>query len=95
VSDLVEGLLRLLESEERGPVNLGNPEEITILELATKIIAITGSKSRIEHGPPLEDDPRRRCPDISKARALLGWEPRVSLDEGLKLTAEWFAEKSR
>ena len=95
VSDLVEGLVRLLESEESGPVNLGNPNEITIFELAETILRITGSKSSIRFAPALEEDPQRRCPDIGKARAALGWAPRVSLDEGLRLTAAWFKERQR
>ena len=95
VSDLVEGLVRLLESEESGPVNLGNPSEITILELAHKIIGITDSNSPVQFGPALDDDPRRRCPDISKARSCLGWKPQVSLDEGLRLTVAWSERRQR
>lgn len=90
VSDLVEGLCRLIESGEPYPVNLGNPCEITIMEFARQICVLTGSRSEIEFRPLPEDDPRQRRPDIAKARALLGWEPRTPLEEGLRLTVEYF-----
>jgi dTDP-glucose 4,6-dehydratase len=90
VSDLVDGLWRLMRSEERFPVNLGNPVEMTILEFARLIIGFTGSRSAIVHKPLPDDDPKQRRPDISKARRVLGWEPVVPLDEGLRLTAEYF-----
>jgi len=90
VSDLVDGLCRLMMSDERYPVNLGNPRELTILEFAEKIRALTGSKSEIEFRALPEDDPKQRKPDISKARALLGWEPKVELEEGLRRTVEYF-----
>jgi dTDP-glucose 4,6-dehydratase len=90
VSDLVDGLYRLMLSSERYPVNLGNPREMTILEFAERIRALTGTKARIEFRALPEDDPRQRQPDISKARAILGWEPRVSLDEGLRETVAYF-----
>jgi dTDP-glucose 4,6-dehydratase len=90
VSDLVEGLWRLMRSEERYPVNLGNPREMTILQFAEHIRALTGSASPILFKPLPEDDPKQRQPDISKARALLGWEPVVALDEGLRRTVEYF-----
>ncbi len=90
VSDLVEGLLRLLFSEEPGPVNLGNPEELSVLEFARRILALTGSRSTIEFRPLPQDDPRRRQPDIAKAREVLGWAPQVSLEEGLRRTIAWF-----
>ena len=90
VSDLVDGLYRLMQSDERYPVNLGNPREMTILEFARQILAITGAGSEIVFEPLPQDDPKQRQPDISKARQLLGWEPRVSLEEGLKLTLEYF-----
>jgi UDP-glucuronate decarboxylase len=92
VSDLVDGLIRLMESprEVTGPINLGNPDEFTIRELATRILAQTGSRSRFLEHPLPEDDPRRRQPDITKARALLGWAPTVNLEEGLKETIEYF-----
>jgi len=92
VDDLVDGLTRLMECEgTTGPVNLGNPAETTILEFAHKIVELTGSRSRIVHRPLPSDDPRQRQPDISLARKLLGWEPRVSLDAGLRRTIEHFS----
>jgi dTDP-glucose 4,6-dehydratase len=90
VTDLVDGLYRLMLSDERYPVNLGNPREMTILEFAEHIRRLTGSHSPIEFRPLPEDDPKQRCPDIAKARAALGWEPRVTLEEGLRLTVEYF-----
>jgi len=90
VSDMVEGLYRLLLSDERYPVNFGNPCEMTILEFAERIRRLTGTSSPIEFQPLPEDDPRQRRPDISKARRLLGWEPRVPLEEGLRLTIDYF-----
>jgi dTDP-glucose 4,6-dehydratase len=90
VSDLVDGLFRLMGSEERYPVNLGNPCEMTIREFAERIRRLTGSQSELSSEPLPEDDPRQRQPDITKARTLLGWEPRVDLDEGLAKTVEYF-----
>jgi dTDP-glucose 4,6-dehydratase len=90
VSDLVDGLYRLMHSSERDPVNLGNPVELTVLEFAEAIRSLTGSSSEIVFRPLPQDDPRQRKPDISKARRLLGWEPQVPLEEGLRLTAEYF-----
>jgi dTDP-glucose 4,6-dehydratase len=90
VSDLVDGLYRLMHAEERYPVNIGNPSEITILEFARQIRDLTGSRSEIVFRPLPEDDPRQRRPNIAKARALLGWEPRVPLEEGLRATVEYF-----
>ncbi len=90
VSDMVDGIYRLLQSSEPYPVNLGNPREMTILEFAAAIRQLTGSLSPILHRPLPEDDPRRRQPDISKARRLLGWEPQVPLDDGLRLTLDYF-----
>ncbi len=90
VSDLVDGLYRLMRSDERYPVNLGNPCEMTILEFAERIRSHTGSRSEIAFQPLPEDDPKQRRPDIAKARRLLGWKPRVSLDEGLPPTVEFF-----
>jgi len=92
MSDLVEGLYRLMQSDERYPVNLGNPQEMTILEFAERIRRLTNSRSRIIHQPLPEDDPRKRQPDITKAQRILGWEPRVSLEEGLRLTIEYFRQ---
>ena len=90
VSDLVEGLYRLSQSDERYPVNLGNPREMTMLEFAGAILKITGATSTIIHKPLPQDDPKRRRPDITKAKNLLGWEPKVPLEEGLKHTVEYF-----
>jgi len=94
VGDLVEGIVRLLHSNEVTPVNLGNPHEITILDFARKVIELTGSRSPIQFVRPTDartaDDPERRCPDISKARRVLGWEPVVPLEEGLLKTIEYF-----
>src|SRR5579864_3043739 len=92
VSDLVDGLYRLMLSDERYPVNLGNPREMTILEFAEVIRKLTHSASPIERRPLPEDDPRQRQPDISKARRLLGWEPQVSLEEGLRQTIVYFRQ---
>jgi dTDP-glucose 4,6-dehydratase len=88
VSDLIEGMWRLIQSEHHGPVNIGNPGEYTILELAEAVIRITGSDSRIVYEALPQDDPTVRRPDISLARRLLGWEPTVGLDDGLRLTLE-------
>lgn len=93
VADLIEGIYRLLESKEHEPVNIGNPQEITILEFAERIRALTGTKAPLEFRPLPQDDPKRRCPDISKARRILHWEPRVNLEEGLRLTLEYFQKK--
>src|SRR5947207_13135208 len=90
VSDLVEGLVRLLRSDHSEPVNCGNPMEISILQFAERIKALTGSKSEIVFRPLPEDDPKVRQPDIGKARALLGWEPRVPLEDGLRRTIDFF-----
>lgn len=90
VSDLVDGLFRLMQSDERYPVNLGNPCEMTILEFAEAIQRLTGSNSRLDHQPLPEDDPKQRQPDIAKAKRLLDWEPKVSLEDGLALTIEYF-----
>jgi dTDP-glucose 4,6-dehydratase len=95
IDDLVRGLHRLLEVEHHLPVNLGNPHEMTVLEFAKQIVELTGSASEIVFHPLPQDDPQVRQPDISKARELLGWEPQVSLEEGLKRTARFFAEKLR
>jgi len=92
VSDEVDGILRLAKSDEHFPVNIGNAHEFTILECAERVLAITGSKSRIRHEPLPQDDPRQRRPDISKAMALLAWEPKVQLDAGLELSLEYFRE---
>jgi len=90
VSDLVEGIFRLLMSDYHYPVNIGNPNEMTITQLAEKIIQMTNSKSKIVYKPLPEDDPKVRQPDITRARTILGWEPKISLEEGLKNTIEYF-----
>ena len=90
VDDLLEGILRLARSEEHLPVNIGNPDEFTILECAQAVLEVTGSKSELRFGALPQDDPTRRCPDIAKARALLGWEPQVNLKEGLRRSLEYF-----
>lgn len=90
VSDTIQGLVRLMNSEFFEPVNIGNPNEITIMELTEKIKELTDSKSEIVFKQLPEDDPVRRCPDISRAKQVLSWEPRVSLEEGLKRTIDWF-----
>jgi dTDP-glucose 4,6-dehydratase len=90
VDDLIEGIYRLLLSAESQPVNIGNPHEMTILEFAERIRALIGSPSPIERRPLPEDDPKTRQPDITRARALLGWEPRVPLETGLARTIEYF-----
>ena len=90
VNDLVEGMYKMMNRKHIGPINLGNPNEKTILELAEKIIELTGSKSKIVFKPLPKDDPVKRKPDISLAKKELGWEPKVNLDEGLKKTIEYF-----
>jgi len=94
IDDLIEGILRLSRSEEHLPVNLGNPDEFTILECAEAVLEATGSKSELSFNPLPEDDPTRRRPDIAKARALLDWEPRISLKEGLRRSLEFFRNAS-
>ncbi|MDQ3418341.1 MAG: SDR family oxidoreductase [Acidobacteriota bacterium] len=93
VTDLVDGILRLMESDVHDPVNIGNPHEMTIEEIARAIIDISGSKSQIVYRPLPEDDPKVRKPDITRARTLLGWEPKVPLDEGLQKTLAYFKTK--
>src|SRR5688572_23314714 len=93
VTDLVDGILRLMESDVHDPVNIGNPHEMTIEEIARAIIDISGSKSQIVYRPLPEDDPKVRRPDITRARTLLGWEPKVSLEEGLLKTLDYFKTK--
>jgi dTDP-glucose 4,6-dehydratase len=93
VTDLVEGLWALMERGGNDPVNIGNPQELTLLELAKRIIRLAESHSEIVFRPLPEDDPKVRQPDITRARTQLGWEPRVDTDEGLKLTLEWFRRK--
>jgi UDP-glucuronate decarboxylase len=92
VDDLVDGLIRLMDSgdELTGPVNLGNPNEFTIRQLAEKVVALTGSRSKIEFRPLPTDDPKQRQPDISLARSALKWAPKIQVDEGLKKTIAYF-----
>ena len=92
VRDEIEGLLRLAESNEHFPVNIGNPDEFTILECARRVIAITGSESQIRFDKLPQDDPKQRRPDITKARTLLGWEPKIFLDTGLRMSLDYFRE---
>jgi len=93
VSDLVEGVVRLFERGDEQPVNLGNPAECTVRELAESVLRVTGSSSSLVCRPLPEDDPRVRQPDISRAHSLLGWAPTVALDEGLRTTAAWFRRR--
>jgi len=95
VSDEVDGILRLARSDEHMPVNIGNPTEFTILECARRVIAATNSRSKIKFEPLPQDDPKQRRPDISKAKRLLGWEPKVELEGGLKLSLEYFRQAVR
>jgi len=93
VADLVNGIEKLLFTDFHEPVNLGNPDEVTILQFAQEILELSGSKSKIEFKPLPQDDPKVRKPDITRARQLLGWEPRVSRRDGLKRTLEYFQGK--
>jgi dTDP-glucose 4,6-dehydratase len=92
VSDEVDGIVRLSKSDEHEPVNIGNPNEFTILECAQRVLAVTGSKSRLRYEPLPQDDPKQRRPDISKARRLLGWEPKIDLEMGLRMSLEYFRQ---
>src|SRR5215208_2707462 len=102
VDDLIEGVIRLMRSTETRPVNIGSPHEMTVREIAETVIEISieiskeisGSESGLVYEPLPQDDPKRRCPDITRARGVLGWEPRVPAREGLKKTLSWFAERS-
>ena len=93
VSDLIDGIYRLARSKETGPMNIGNPKEMTVADLARKIIRLSCSKSKIVHKPLPVDDPKVRQPNISMAKRLLGWSPKVEVDEGLRLTLEYFRKK--
>ena len=90
VSDEIEGFIRLSKSSEHLPVNIGNPTEFTIMECAQKVLKVTGSKSKIRHEPLPQDDPKQRRPDITKAKTLLGWEPKIDLESGLRLSLDYF-----
>jgi dTDP-glucose 4,6-dehydratase len=92
VSDEVEGFIRLSKANEHWPVNIGNPKEFTILECAKQVLTVTGSKSAIRYEPLPQDDPKQRCPDITKAKTLLGWEPKIDLATGLRMSLEYFRE---
>ncbi len=95
VSDMVDGLMRLMDSEPApgAPVNLGNPVELTVSDLVERVIRLTDTRSKVVHKPLPVDDPRRRKPDIGRARTILGWEPKVGLQQGLEATAAWFADE--
>jgi dTDP-glucose 4,6-dehydratase len=93
ISDLVDGLIRLLDSSEHGPINIGNPHEMSIEDMAKLIIKMTGSSSRLIFQPLPTDDPKVRKPDITLARTKLGWEPKVPLEQGLTSTIEYFRKK--
>jgi dTDP-glucose 4,6-dehydratase len=92
VSDEIDGFLRLAKSSEHLPVNIGNPSEFTILECAKRVLAVTGSNSSIRYEALPQDDPKQRCPDISKAKNLLGWEPKIDLETGLRLSLDYFSK---
>jgi dTDP-glucose 4,6-dehydratase len=94
VSDEVDGFIRLSKSNEHQPVNIGNPTEFTILECAKRVLAVTGSKSAIRYEPLPQDDPKQRCPDITRARTLLGWEPKINLETGLRMSLDYFRQAS-
>ena len=95
VADEVDGILRLARSAEPGPVNVGNPAEFTILECANVVLQVTGSKSKISYEPLPADDPKQRRPDITKAKTLLGWEPKIDLTTGLKMSLDYFKQVVR
>jgi dTDP-glucose 4,6-dehydratase len=90
VSDEVAGIVALSRAEENGPVNIGNPGEFTILECAKLVLEVTGSTSRVRFEPLPQDDPKQRRPDITKAKQLLGWEPKIDLRSGLEMSLEYF-----
>jgi nucleoside-diphosphate-sugar epimerase len=94
VDDLIEGIVRLAASDERRPVNIGNPVEYSVKEVADMILRLTRSESPLNHRPLPQDDPKQRCPDITRARDALGWEPKVPAEEGLRKTVEWFARRA-
>jgi dTDP-glucose 4,6-dehydratase len=94
VDDLIEGVIRLMKSAETRPVNIGNPVEYSVREVAEMIVELSGSGSEVSHRPLPEDDPKQRCPDITRAREALGWEPQTGAREGLAKTLEWFASRA-
>jgi nucleoside-diphosphate-sugar epimerase len=93
IDDLLEGICKLMANNYKMPINLGNPQEIRIIDVAKLILRLAGSKSKIKFLPLPEDDPKRRCPDIAKAKDILGWQPKVTLEEGLKKTIEYFKQR--
>jgi dTDP-glucose 4,6-dehydratase len=95
VEDLIEGVIRLMDSEETRPVNIGNPVEYSVREIAEMVIELSDSQSEISHQPLPQDDPRKRCPDITRAREALGWEPQTPAREGLAKTLTWFASQAQ
>ena len=92
VDDLIRGIIALADSSEVGPINLGNNIEITVSKLAEMVLRICGSKSNVVFTQAMEDDPQQRCPDLAQAKDKLGWEPQVSVEDGLKKTIEWFKQ---
>src|SRR6202050_5568622 len=94
VSDEVDGFIRLSKSNEHTPVNIGNPMDFTILECAKRVLAVTGSRSAIRYEPLPQDDPKQRCPDITKAKTLLGWEPKIDLETRLRMSLDYFRQAS-
>src|SRR4051812_34444470 len=95
VSDLIDGLIRMMDSDAAGPMNLGNPEEFTIFDCADLVLKVTRSRSNVEFLPLPQDDPKLRCPDITQAKKILGWEPRIKLEEGLRLSLPYFARHAQ
>lgn len=93
ISDLIEGIYKLINSDIHEPVNIGNPHEMTIMEFAHLITKLTDSPSKIIYRPLPIDDPKKRCPDITKAKKLLNWEPKVPIEEGLKITIDWYKKR--
>jgi dTDP-glucose 4,6-dehydratase len=93
VDDEIRGFLALMEADYHLPVNIGNPDEISVLDIAREIKSIIGSKSEIKHTPLPPDDPKQRCPDITLAKKLLGWEPKIDRREGLRKTVEFYRQK--
>ncbi|XRQ09008.1 NAD-dependent epimerase/dehydratase family protein [Actinomadura welshii] len=93
VDDLIEGIVRMCHSDHPGPINIGNPEEMTVLEIAQLIKEIAGASSSLVYGKAMTDDPWRRCPDISLARSVLGWRPKLTVREGLEQTVDWFRDR--
>jgi dTDP-glucose 4,6-dehydratase len=93
VDDLIDGIVRLMESSADGPVNIGNPDEVTILDLASEVIAMTDCKSKLKYLPAMEDDPTRRQPDITRAKTVLKWTPKIKRAEGLKRTIADFKHR--